>query len=94
MSATTGPVTRRNYAFRAEGYCARKSPERKGMHPTLTMQSDELGDWLRYFDYLGRRPWAFQRMLDWPDAGHSFTVPEEKPEWFDPDYADKLARTG
>jgi hypothetical protein len=60
------------------------------MHPTISASSPEAADWRRYFDYLGGEPVIFARMLDWPDAGHQFTVPELKPEWFDPSYADAL----
>lgn len=63
------------------------------MHPTIDNQSPELADWICYFDWLGGRPFKFAEMLEWPQAGHTFTVPEEKPEWFDQDYADRLART-
>lgn len=89
--ATTGPVTWKNYHYRAEGYCARKSSERSGQHPEIGNQSPELADWIRYFDWLGGQPFLFARMIEWPTVGHTFTVPELQPEWFDPDYADAIA---
>ena len=64
------------------------------MHPTIRSQSWEMQEWQRYFQYLGGDPpVAFQRLIDWPDAEHEYTVPDLRPEWFDPDYARSTGTT-
>lgn len=80
--AKTGPVTARNYNYRAEEHCAAKSFEREGMHPTISLESPEFPLWLAYFDSLpGGRPYPFVMLVR--GEIREMTVPEQIPQWFD-----------
>ena len=81
--AKSGAIDARNYAFRAEAYCAAVSITRSGGHPTVRRGSDAFWEWYEYFVWLGRIPVAFQRLIDEPHSEREFSVPEEKPEDFD-----------
>lgn len=77
-----GPVSLRNYAFRAEAHCALKSSGRMGEHPIIRLESPELAAWQEYFEvHLGGRPFMFTKLLD--KSLLEMTVPEPVPQWFD-----------
>ncbi len=81
----SGPVTVKNYPYRAEAHCATQSAARKGLHPTIKKGEPEFAVWLDYFDrHLGGRPLGMRMMLDGGMA--EMTVPELNPEWFDPSF--------
>jgi hypothetical protein len=61
------------------------------MHPTIRKGMPEFDAWKRYFGWLGQYPVTFARILDEPNSEREFTVPELQPEWFDLDYANKIA---
>jgi hypothetical protein len=83
--AKTGPIDHRNYSYRAEAHCARKSRERDGMHPTIKRDGPTIRLWKEYFDrHLGGRPKAFKMLMD--GSIMEMTVPEETPQWFDPSF--------
>jgi hypothetical protein len=87
--AKSGPISAKNYHYRAEAFCASKSAERKGEHPTITRRSTEFLAWQEYFDrWLCGRPTVFQRLLDYVGEGDGpeMTVPEPLPQWFDPSF--------
>lgn len=87
--AKTGPIDGRNYCYRAEAHCARKTVERQGLHPTIERGSDEFKLWLEYFDrHLRQRPVVFQALID--GDVREFTVPEARPMWFDPSFIPDL----
>lgn len=83
----TGPITIRNYRYRAEAHCKSKTAERSGAHPTILLGTDEFRLWRQYFErHLGGLPLVMQRMLENPDDKRSMTVPEPLPQWFDPSF--------
>lgn len=80
-SAKTGPITLRNYSYRAEAHCKAKG---RGPYPTIKVGTDDFRLWRQYFErHLGGLPMAMQRMLENPDDERQMTVPEEFPQWFD-----------
>lgn len=82
--AKTGPITLRNYSYRAEVHCKTKTVERQGAHPTIQLGTDEFKLWRQYFEvHLGGLPMAMQRMLQNPDDQRHMSVPEPLPQWFD-----------
>jgi hypothetical protein len=81
--AKQGPIDVRNYSQRAEAHSAVRTKEREGVHPTVSWSSPEFMEWWEYFIWLGRVPSTFQRILDNPNGGTVFTVPERRPNWFD-----------
>jgi hypothetical protein len=84
----SGPITRKNYNFRAEKYCADHSAEREGIHPTITLDSPQFPAWMEYFDrHLGGRPKAFQMLC--AREIMEMTVPQRQPEWFDDSFKGK-----
>lgn len=85
--AKTGPITLRNYSFRAEAHCKTKTAERQGAHPTIQLGADEFRLWRQYFEeHLGGLPMAMHRMLQNPDDQRQMSVPEPLPQWFDPSF--------
>lgn len=83
--AKKGPISARNYGYRAEAHCALKSAERKGIHPTITLQSPDFKLWYEYFTtHLGKLPLAFVFLLDATIL--EMTLPEPVPMWFDPSF--------
>lgn len=81
--AKQGPIDVKNYSQRAECYCAVRTREREGIHPTVQWSSPEFMEWWEYFVWLGRIPSTFQRIIDHPNGGSVFTVPDRRPKWFD-----------
>lgn len=86
--AKTGPITLRNYGYRAEVHCKSKSQERNGAHPTIKIGTDDFRAWRQYFErHLGGLPVVMERMLQNPnDDRREMTVPELVPQWFDPSF--------
>lgn len=83
--AKTGVIDVKNYHFRAEAHAARKSQERGGVHPTISLDSSDFQLWRRYFDvHLGGRPCVFRMLVD--KAISEMTLPEQVPQWFDPSF--------
>lgn len=83
--AKTGPIDRRNYAFRAEAHCAQRAAERSSEHPTIRINTPEFRAWEQYFTrHLGGYPKAMQMLIDRSIV--EMTVPEIQPEWFDPNF--------
>ena len=81
----TGPVTLRNYNFRAEWHASIQNAKRKGEHPIIRIGSPEFAGWFEYFEqHLRGFPWPMKQLL----AGriNAMTVPELRPEWFDPSF--------
>jgi hypothetical protein len=78
--AKQGPITGANYSYRAEQHCAASG---RDSHPTIKRGMASLDEWWEYFGYLGQIPVAFQRIIDDPNSEAEFTVPEERPQWFD-----------
>jgi hypothetical protein len=83
--AKTGPISAKNYHYRAELHCATKSAQRSGEHPTINLESPDILIWQEYFDrWLSGRPRAFELLLD--ATIREMTVPEPIPQWFDPSF--------
>lgn len=62
-----------------------RSDERNGIHPTLSRDTPEFMEWWEYYDrHLGKVPITFQMFIDGQSKG--YTVPEDRPEWFDPSF--------
>jgi hypothetical protein len=84
--ARAGPISGKNYSFRAEAYCAANSALREGQHPTINRDSPEFPLWQEYFDrWLQHRPTVFRMLLEAGDR--EMTVPAQLPQWFDPSFA-------
>lgn len=82
--ARGGPIDAKNYAYRAEMYCAAISQTRGHVHPTVHKGMPEFLDWWEYFErHLGRIPATFQRIIDEPHSQREFSVPEIVPQLFD-----------
>ena len=82
--ARPGPVTGKNYPFRAEAYCAAIGDARGRMHPTVKKGMPEFYEWWEYFErHLKHIPVNFQTIIDEPHSQREFSVPELRPEEFD-----------
>lgn len=82
--ARSGPITGKNYAYRAEAYCAAIGDSRGRMHPTVKKGMLEFYEWWQYFErHLEHIPVSFQTIIDEPHSQREFTVPELSPEAFD-----------
>lgn len=81
--AKVGPITGKNYAYRAEAYCAALADTRGHSHPTIRKDIPEFYQWWEYFTWLGRIPVGFQVIINEPHSQREFTVPETNPELFD-----------
>lgn len=83
--AKQGPISLRNYPYRAEAHCAQKSSQRQGVHPTVTLDSPEGRLWRQYFEvHLGGLPFVMEMLVT--KALAELTVPEPVPMWFDPSF--------
>lgn len=89
--ANRGPVTLRNYPYRAEAHCAAHRDERNGEHPTIKRPSPGFSLWRQYFEtHLGGLPAAMERLLQAEPERAEMTVPEREPTWFDPSFEPDL----
>jgi hypothetical protein len=80
----TGQITLKNYNYRAEWHITNK-PKRPAEHPTISPGTTEFALWFQYFQrHLGGLPWAMRAVLDRKIS--AMTVPELRPEWFDPSF--------
>ena len=84
--AKLGPISLKNYDYRAEAHMALHSVKRASQHPTITRQSPEFLEWFEYFErHLGDLNWAMNAL--WRGQIGEMTVPEERPQWFDSSFA-------
>lgn len=85
--AKYGPISLRNYSFRAEAHCAARAVDRGHVYPTIKRPSAEFSLWRQYFEtHLGGYPPSFERLLMAEPGQLEMTVPEGEPQWFDPSF--------
>lgn len=83
--AKQGPIDLKNYNFRVEWHCVQCSTKRAGVHPTITLGSNNFRLWHEYFAvHLGGLPWAMRALID--GQIQVMSVPEDIPQWFDPSF--------
>jgi hypothetical protein len=78
----TAQISLSNYNLRAEWHGKNKSAT---TYPTITIGSQWFPAWHEYFaKHLGGFPWAMRALME--RKIQVMTVPEERPEWFDPSF--------
>lgn len=76
------PISLQNYNLRAEWHGKNKGAS---TFPTIALGSQSFPAWHEYFaKHLEGFPWAMRALME--RRIQSMTVPEERPEWFDPSF--------